>query len=63
MNLKNIIKRATNKEKFLSISDYADFCLIYLEFIKTKLQAVIVSQNETHYRFFQYQQDGTYNVT
>ena len=63
MNLKSIIKRAANKEKFLSISDYSEFCLIYLEFIKTKLQAVIVSQNETHYRFFQYKQDGTYNVT
>ena len=63
MNLKSIIKRATDKEKFLSISDYIDFCLMYLEFIKTELQAVIVSRNETHYRFFQYKQDGTYNVT
>ncbi len=36
---------------------------MYLEFIKTELQTVIVSRNETHYRFFQYKQDGTYNVT
>lgn len=63
MKLKDIIKRATNKDKFLSISDYSDFCLRYLEYIKTELQAVIVSKNENHYRFFQYKHDGTYNVT
>ena len=63
MNLKNIVDRATNKNKFLSIEDYTDFCLNYLEFIQTKLQAVIVSRNENNYRFFQYKKDGTYNVT
>lgn len=63
MKLKDIVKRATDKEKFLTISDYTDFCMMYLEFIKTELQAVIVSRNETHYMFFQYKQDGTYNVT
>jgi len=63
MNLKNIVDIATNKDKFLSISDYTDFCLSHLEFIKTKLQAVIVSRNENNYRFFQYGKDGTYNVT
>lgn len=63
MKLKQIIKRATNKEKFLSITDYIEFCLIYLEFIKKNLQAVIVSRNENHYRFFQYKADGTYNIT
>ncbi len=63
MTLKRLISRATNKNKFQSISDYADFCFLYLEFIKTQLQAVIVSRNENHYRFFQYKKDGTYNVT
>jgi len=63
MNLENIVNIATNKDKFQSISDYTDFCLNYLEFIKTKLQAVIVSRNENNYRFFQYKKDGTYNVT
>ncbi|OQY13656.1 MAG: hypothetical protein B6I31_00785 [Desulfobacteraceae bacterium 4572_19] len=63
MNLKNIIATVTNKNKFLSIADYSDFCLTYLEFIQTKLQAVIVSRNENNYRFFQYKKDGTYNVT
>jgi len=63
MNLKAIVDTATNKNKFLSITDYSDFCLKYLEFIQTKLQAVIVSRNENNYRFFQYKKDGSYNVT
>ena len=63
MNLKTIVSIASNKENFQSISNYTDFCLAYLEFIKTKLQAVIVSRNENNYRFFQYKKDGTYNVT
>ncbi len=63
MNLRELVSTATNKDNFLSLSDYTDFCLRYLEFIKEKLQAVIVSRNENHYRFFQYKEDGTYNVT
>lgn len=35
----------------------------YLDFIRTKLQAVIVSRNENHYQFFQYPKEGTFNVT
>jgi len=63
MKLKSILDIATNKNKFQSIADYTDFCINYLEFIKTNLQAVIVSRNENQYRFFQYKKDGTYNVT
>lgn len=39
------------------------FASRYLEFVKDNLQAVIVSRNENNYRFFQYKEDGTYNVT
>lgn len=63
MTLQKIIERATNKENFTKIQDYVDFALIYLDFIKTNLQAVIVAKNETDYNFFQYKEDGTYNVT
>lgn len=63
MNLSELVETASDKEKFLKISDYADFGLRYLEFIKANLQAVIVSRNEHHYRFFQYKEDGTFNVT
>lgn len=63
MNLKNIVDIATTKDKFKTIQAYSDFCLTYLEFIQTNLQAVIVSKNENNYRFFQYKKDGSYNVT
>ena len=35
----------------------------YLEFIVNGLQARIISQNETCYEFFQYMQEGAYNIT
>jgi hypothetical protein len=63
MNLNQLVANACNKELFLKPSNYIHFALNYLEFIKTNLQAVIVSRNENHYHFFQYKQDGTYNVT
>ena len=63
MNLKKILSIAQDKDHFLTLKNYSDFCLTYLEFIKNNLQAVIVSQNENHYQFFQYKKDGTYNVT
>ena len=63
MNLKALVEIARDKTRFPTISDYADFCLAYLEFIKTSLQAVIVSRNETNYRFFQYKEDGNFTVT
>jgi len=63
MTLRKLVNIATNKNKFQSISDYTNFCLMYLEFIKTELQAVIVSRNENQYRFFQYKKNGTFNVT
>jgi hypothetical protein len=63
MNLKKLLNKATNKENFLTINDYADYCRIYLEYIKTNLQAVIISRNENNYRFFQYKKEGSFNVT
>lgn len=63
MKLNDILALATDKEKFKSVKSYSDYCLHYLEFVKTNLQAVIVSQNENNYRFFQYGKEGTFNVT
>ncbi len=63
MTLQQLVNIATDKKQFESLEDYADYGLRYLEFIKTQLQAVIVSQNERNYRFFQYKKDGTFNVT
>ncbi len=63
MKLTDIVAHATNKELFLSINNYISFCSRYLEFVETGLQARIVSKNESHYQFFQYRQDGSYNIT
>ena len=63
MNLRELVAIASDKENFTKISDYVDFCVRFLDFAAHGLQAVIVSQNESHYRFYQYKKDGHFNVT
>jgi hypothetical protein len=63
MTLSQLIDYARNKTNFTTLDDYSVFCEKYLTFIYDALQAVIVSQNETQYRFFQYKKDGNFNVT
>ena len=63
MTLDELVAHATNKGLFLNINDYIAFCSRYLKFAETGLQARIVSQNESHYQFFQYRQDSSYNIT
>jgi hypothetical protein len=56
---------ASDKERFSSIAQYILYTQRYLEFIDDpqRVQAVIVSQNEPHYRFLQYKEDGAFSVT
>ncbi len=63
MNLTDLVSHATDKTRFLSLNDYIVFCTRYLDFIETGLQARIVSQNESYYQFFQYKQEGSFNIT
>ncbi len=63
MSISNLVNYATDKERFHSIENYIDFCTRYLEYVETGLQARIVSQNEIHYQFFQYKEDGSFNIT
>lgn len=63
MNLTDLLQYATDKKRFNTIKQYIDFCAHYLEYIETALQARIVSQNESHYQFFQYREEGHFNVT
>ncbi len=63
MNLTEIVETAVNKQNFLSVADYLRFSRTFLTFVETGLQATIVSQNENHYRFFQYKDDGHFNIT
>ena len=65
MTLKNLVDLASNKTHFLTVDAYVDFAKRYLDFVSSSqnLQATIVSQNEQHYQFFQYKEDGHYNIT
>lgn len=63
MNLADLVNYAVDKERFQTIQDYINFCKYYLEFTTNNLQAKIISQNENHYQFYQYKQDGYYNIT
>ena len=63
MTLQKLVERAIEKPKFRDLADYLNFCADYLKFIDGGLQASIVSQNENHYRFFQYRKDGYFNIT
>jgi hypothetical protein len=51
MSLSDLVKHATDKQRIQTIENYIDFCARYLEYIETKLQARIVSHNESHYQF------------
>ena len=63
MKLEQIVSTTVNKQNFLSVADYLTFCRMFLEFLDKGLQATIISQNENHYRFFQYKEDGHFNIT
>jgi hypothetical protein len=63
MSIKNLLRHATDKNNFNDLESYITFTRQYLEFIEKGLQAVIVFQNEQNYRFFQYRQDGNFNIT
>lgn len=63
MNIRELVELATNKDNFLTLENYIEFCQQYLDFAVSSLQAVIVSQNEQNYCFFQYRQDGHFNIT
>lgn len=63
MSLSDLVNYATDKNRFHSVKNYIDFCALYLEYVDTGLQARIVSQNESHYQFFQYREEGSFNIT
>lgn len=63
MSLSKLVKYAIDKKRFLTLSNYIDFCTQYLEYIEGHLQARIISQNESHYEFFQYKKEGGFSIT
>ncbi|MHB8231536.1 MAG: hypothetical protein ACYDDB_01365 [bacterium] len=63
MSIAGLINLVTDKKQFTTIDDYISFCNSYLKYIKTGLEARIVSQNENNYRFLQYKSDANHNIT
>ncbi len=63
MSLADLLAYACDKRRFQSVDNYIQFCSRYLEYVETGLQARIVAQNESHYQFFQYRQEGNFNIT
>lgn len=65
MKIQQLVARATDKTRFSDLQGFIDFCQDYLDYVATdgSLQAVIVSQNENHYRFWQYSKQGNFQVT
>jgi len=63
MKIKAIAEKATDKHNFKDLKGYADFCSLYLDYVADNLQAVIISQNENHYQFYQYDKSGNFQIT
>lgn len=62
MNIKTIVEKALDKRNFETLQGYIDFAQHYLDFIDKHLQAVIVSQNENNYQFYQYDRHGNFQI-
>jgi len=63
MNIQLLIEKALNKTNFITLQNYIDFAKEFLDFVSQHLQAVIVSQNENVYQFYQYDREGNYQIT
>ena len=63
MTIKKILTKALDKNNFRNLQGYIDFAQEYLYFISEHLQAVIISQNENHYNFYQYDKKGNFQIT
>jgi hypothetical protein len=63
MKLNQLFSKAKDKSNFVDLPAFVGFCNEYLNYTDNNLQAIIVSQNENNYRFFQYGKEGSYQIT
>lgn len=63
MNLKKLVSKAKDKTNFVDLKAFVKFSSEYLEYIADNLQAVIISQNENHYQFYQYKKEGNFQIS
>ena len=63
MNLEQIVNKVKDKNNFSDLDGFISFCKEYLDYISDNLQAIIISQNENNYCFFQYDNAGYFQIT
>jgi len=63
MNLKKLVNKAKDKTNFVDLQAFVNFSREYLDYIVDNLQAVIISQNENHYQFYQYKKEGNFQIS
>lgn len=63
MTLQQIVNKAKDKSNFTDLNGFISFCKEYLDYINDNLQAIIISQNENHYCFYQYDSNGSFQIT
>ncbi len=63
MTIKQLVKKAINKNNFTDLKGFISFSKEYLSYANDHLQAVIVSQNENHYCFYQYDKSANFQIT
>lgn len=65
MKIRQLAAQAIDKTNFATLPGFLEFCQRCLDFVATpgNLQAVIVSQNENQYQFWQYGRMGNYQIT
>ena len=63
MKLSNLTKIVIDKSNLLDVNSYLEFASGALEYLEENNQALIVSQNENNYCFFQFNEDADYNIT
>lgn len=63
MTIKQLTNNATNKSQFKDLQSYIKFCIDYLNYVADNLQAKIISQNENHYCFYQYNKTANFQIS
>ncbi len=63
MTIKQLVKYVTDKSKFQNLAGYINFCTDYLNYVEDNIQAIIVSQNENNYSFYQYKKEANFQIT
>lgn len=63
MNLKQMLSYVNDKSRFENIDDFPFFAEKFLEFMKNNLHGDIVAQKNPDYLFYQYEKDGSYNIS